>query len=114
MPSKLHCYVVVELKAGAFKPEHVGQLGFYIAAVDGELKTEQDAPTIGLLLCKSKNKVVAEYALRDSSKALGVAEYQLLEALPDKLKTSLPSIEELEQALNAQTSNDEDENEDIK
>jgi len=96
---KLRCYVVVELKAGAFKPEHAGQLGFYIAAVDGELKTEHDEPTIGILLCKSKNKVVAEYALRDSGKALGVAEYQLQEALPEKLQTNLPTIEELEQAL---------------
>jgi len=96
---KLRCYVVVELKAGEFKPEHIGQLGFYIAAVDGELKAEQDAATIGILLCKSKNKVVAEYALRDSGKALGVAEYQLQSALPDVLQTNLPTIEELEQAL---------------
>jgi len=96
---KLRCYVVVELKAGEFKPEHVGQLGFYIAAVDGELKAEEDAPTIGILLCKSKNKVVAEYALRDSGKALGVAEYQLQSALPEILQTNLPTIEELEQAL---------------
>jgi len=96
---KLRCYVVVELKSGAFKPEHVGQLGFYIAAVDGELKSEHDEPTLGLLLCKSKNKVVAEYALRDSGKALGVAEYQLQSSLPDKLQTNLPTIEELEQAL---------------
>jgi len=91
--------VVVELKAGAFKPEHVGQLGFYIAAVDGELKSEHDEPTLGILLCKSKNKVVAEYALRDSGEALGIAEYQLQSSLPDKLQTNLPSIEELEQAL---------------
>jgi len=90
---------VVELKAGGFKPEHVGQLGVYIGAVDGKLKTEHDEPTLGILLCKSKNKVVAEYALRDSGKALGVAEYQLQASLPDKLQTNLPSIEELEQAL---------------
>lgn len=96
---KLRCYVVVELKAGEFKPEHVGQLGFYIAAVDGELKAQADAPTIGILLCKSKNKVVAEYALRDNGKALGVAEYQLQSALPEILQTNLPTIEELEQAL---------------
>ncbi|MDQ7001942.1 MAG: PDDEXK nuclease domain-containing protein, partial [Ghiorsea sp.] len=96
---KLRCYVVVELKSGAFKPEHVGQLGFYIAVIDGELKTEHDEPTIGILLCKRKNKVVAEYALRDCGKALGVAEYQLQEALPEKLQTNLPTIEELEQAL---------------
>ena len=100
---KLRCYVVVELKTGEFKPEHVGQLGFYIAAVDGELKTDQDAATIGILLCKSKNKVVAEYALRDSGKALGVAEYQLQASLPDVLQTNLPTIEELEQALKSET-----------
>ena len=96
---KLRCYVVVELKAGAFKPEHAGQLGFYLTAVDMQMKTEQDNPTIGLLLCKSKNKVVAEYALRDSNKPIGVAEYQLIESLPKELQTSLPSIEALENAL---------------
>ncbi len=96
---KLRCYVVIELKAGAFKPEHAGQLSFYLSAVDAQMKAEHDNPTIGLLLCKSKNKVVAEYALRDSSKPIGVAEYQLLEALPADLQTSLPSIEELEKTL---------------
>jgi predicted nuclease of restriction endonuclease-like (RecB) superfamily len=96
---KLRCYVVVELKAGAFKPEHAGQLGFYLTAVDEQMRAEHDSPTIGLLLCKSKNKVVAEYALRDSSKPIGIAEYQLIEALPVDLQTSLPSIEAIEQAL---------------
>lgn len=96
---KLRCYVVVELKAGAFKPEHAGQLSFYLSAVDAQMKNEHDNPTIGLLLCKSKNKVVAEYALRDSSKPIGVAEYQLLEALPAELQTSLPTIDAIEQAL---------------
>lgn len=96
---KLRCYVVIELKAGAFKPEHAGQLSFYLSAVDAQMKAEQDGPTIGLLLCKSKNKVVAEYALRDSSKPIGVAEYQLIEALPADLQTSLPSIEAIERAL---------------
>jgi predicted nuclease of restriction endonuclease-like (RecB) superfamily len=96
---KLRCYVVVELKAGAFKPEHAGQLGFYLTAVDEQMRAEHDSPTIGLLLCKSKNKVVAEYALRDSSKPIGIAEYQLIEALPADLQTSLPSIEAIEQAL---------------
>lgn len=96
---KLRCYVVVELKATAFKPEHTGQLSFYLSAVDAQIKHEHDAPTIGLLLCKSKNKVVAEYALRDINKPMGVAEYQLLEALPKDLQTSLPSIEEIEKAL---------------
>jgi predicted nuclease of restriction endonuclease-like (RecB) superfamily len=96
---KLHCYVVVELKATAFKPEFVGKLGFYLSAVDAQVKSEQDAPTIGLLLCKTQNRVVAEYALRDSNKPIGVAEYQLLEALPAELQTSLPSIEQIEREL---------------
>lgn len=96
---KLHCYVVVELKAGPFKPEHTGQLGFYLSAVDSQMKAEHDNPTIGLLLCKSQNRVVAEYALRDSNKPIGVAEYQLVAALPKELQTSLPSIEQIEREL---------------
>ncbi len=93
---KLRCYVVIELKAGKFKPEHLGQLGFYLTAVDRQVKGEQDNPTIGLLLCKSKNKVVAEYALGDKSQPMGIAEYKLVESLPAELQTSLPSIEQIE------------------
>jgi predicted nuclease of restriction endonuclease-like (RecB) superfamily len=96
---KLRCYVVIELKGGKFKPEHLGQLGFYLTAVDAQIKHPQDAPTIGLLLCKSKNKVVAEYALRDNTQPIGVAEYQLLESLPLEMQTSLPSIEQIEREL---------------
>jgi predicted nuclease of restriction endonuclease-like (RecB) superfamily len=96
---KLRCYVVIELKAGKFKPEHLGQLGFYLTAVDAQVKHPQDAPTIGLLLCKSKNKVVAEYALRDKAQPMGIAEYKLLESLPAELQTSLPSIEQIEREL---------------
>ncbi|MBB5021364.1 PDDEXK nuclease domain-containing protein [Desulfurispira natronophila] len=96
---KLRCYVVIELKAGKFKPEHLGQLGFYLTAVDRQVKSEQDGPTIGLLLCKSKNKVVAEYALADKSQPMGIAEFKLLEDLPEPLQTSLPSIEQIEQEL---------------
>lgn len=98
---KLHSYVVVELKAGAFKPEHAGQLGFYLSAVDAQLKSEHDGPTIGLLRCRTKNRVVAEYALRDSNRPIGVAEYQLVEALPIELQTSLPSVEQIERELGA-------------
>jgi predicted nuclease of restriction endonuclease-like (RecB) superfamily len=98
---KLRCYVVVELKAGAFKPEHTGQLSFYLSAVDAQMKAEQDNPTIGLLLCKTQNRVVAEYALRDSNKPIGVAEYQLVAALPAELQTSLPSIEQIEREMEA-------------
>lgn len=96
---KLRCYVVIELKAGDFKPEHLGQLGFYLTAVDRQVKDDQDKPTIGLLLCKSKNKVVAEYALGDKNQPMGIAEYKLHKALPKSLKTNLPSIEQIEREL---------------
>ena len=96
---KLRCYVVIELKTGKFKPEHLGQLGFYFTAVDRQMKGDQDNPSIGLLLCKSKNKVVAEYALSDKSQPMGIAEYKLQEALPAELETDLPSIEQIEREL---------------
>ena len=96
---KLRCYVVIELKGGKFNPEHLGQLGFYMTAIDRQVKNELDNPTIGLLLCKSKNKVVAEYALGDKSQPMGIAEYKLLESLPPELQTSLPSIEQIEREL---------------
>ena len=109
---KLRCYVVIELKGGKFKPEHLGQLSFYLTAVDAQVKHPQDKPTIGLLLCKSKNKVVAEYALRQNTQPLGVAEYKLVESLPPELATDLPSIEQIEQELmgnDAGTANADDE-----
>lgn len=95
---KLRCYIVVELKTVEFKPEHAGKMNFYLSAVDEMMKHEDDAPTIGLLLCRNKNKVVAEYALRDINKPLGIAEYetQIIESLPENLKGSLPTIEEIE------------------
>lgn len=96
---KLRAYVVIELKATRFKPEYVGQLGFYLTAVDAQVKAPADAPTIGLLLCKSKNEVVAEYALRDNKKPIGVAEYQIVESLPKDLEASLPSVEQIEREL---------------
>lgn len=96
---KLRCYVVIELKAGKFKPEHLGQLGFYLTAVDRQVKAQHDNPTIGLLLCKSKNEVVAEYALGDKSQPMGIAEYKLTQSLPTELQTSLPSIEQIEREL---------------
>ncbi|WP_339083372.1 PDDEXK nuclease domain-containing protein [Pseudomonas sp. TMP9] len=105
---KLRCYVVIELKGGKFKPEHLGQLGFYMTAVDRQVKTEQDNPTIGLLLCKSKNKIVAEYALGDKAQPMGIAEYKLLESLPAELQTSLPSIEQIERELAGDTSMEDD------
>jgi predicted nuclease of restriction endonuclease-like (RecB) superfamily len=96
---KLRCYIVIELKAGEFKPEHTGQLNFYLSAVDSQIKDVTDAPSIGLLLCKTRNKIVAEYALRDNSKPIGIAEYQLAQALPADLEDKLPSIERIEQEL---------------
>ena len=96
---KLRCYVVIELKAGSFQPEHLGQLGFYLTAVDRQVKSAHDSPSIGLLLCKSKNKVVAEYALADKSQPMGIAEYKLVESLPEELQTDLPSIEQIEREL---------------
>ena len=95
----LHCYVVIELKAVGFKPEHAGKLNFYIKAVDEQMRKEGDAPTVGILLCKSKDKVVAEYALSDIQKPIGVSEYQLTQSLPEDLQSQLPSIEEIENGL---------------
>jgi predicted nuclease of restriction endonuclease-like (RecB) superfamily len=97
--TRLKCYVVVELKAHAFKPEHAGQLNFYLAAVDAQVKAADDKPTIGLLLCRTQNRLVAEYALSGIDKPIGVAEYQLVRSLPTPLDTSLPSIEEIEAEL---------------
>jgi predicted nuclease of restriction endonuclease-like (RecB) superfamily len=94
--TRLKAYVVVELKATAFKPEHAGQLNFYLAAVDAQIKADDDKPTIGLLLCKQQNRLVAEYALSGIDKPIGIAEYQLLRELPEILVKSLPSIEEIE------------------
>ena len=97
--TRLKCHVVVELKATAFKPEHAGQLNFYLAAVDAHVKSPDDNPTIGLLLCKTKKRLVAEYALSGIDKPMGVAEYQLVKALPEPLDACLPTIEALEQEL---------------
>lgn len=96
----LRCFVVIELKATKFKPEHTGQLGFYLAAVDDLLRKEGDNQTIGILLCKSKSKIIAEYALRGMKGPIGVSEYTLSKALPKDLKTNLPTIEQIEEELN--------------
>jgi predicted nuclease of restriction endonuclease-like (RecB) superfamily len=98
---KLRCYVVIELKVDEFKPEYAGKLNFYLSAVDDLLRHPHDEPTIGILLCRSKNGVVAEYALRDINKPMGVAEWTqaLTKSLPDPLVSKLPSIEELEAEL---------------
>jgi predicted nuclease of restriction endonuclease-like (RecB) superfamily len=101
---KLHCFVVVELKEGRFRPEHAGKLNFYLSAVDDLLRTPADNPTIGLLLCRSKRHVDVEYALRGMEKPIGVAEWQsgLAHRLPENLKSSLPTVEEIEAELGCQ------------
>ncbi|MBQ9763011.1 MAG: DUF1016 family protein [Phascolarctobacterium sp.] len=95
----LRCYVVIELKTGEFKPEYVGQLNFYLSAVDSVLKKELDNSTIGLLLCKTKNNLVAEYSLKDISKPIGVSEYKITDNLPDEFEKQLPSIEDIQSRI---------------
>ena len=96
---KLRCFVIVELKSDKFKPEYAGKMSFYLAAVDDLLKNATDNPSIGIILCKTKNEVVAEYALRGMNKAIGLSEYKLTEYLPENIKQVLPTIEELEEEL---------------
>jgi predicted nuclease of restriction endonuclease-like (RecB) superfamily len=96
---KMRCFVVIDLKKGDFKPEYAGKMNFYCAVVDDVLRHEGDAPTIGLILCENKNKIVAEYALRNMQQPIGVSEYELTRALPENLKPSLPSIEAIENEL---------------
>ena len=93
----LHAYIVVELKATPFKPEYAGQLNFYINVVDDKLRGENDNKTIGLLLCKGKDEVVAQYALTGYDQPIGISDYQLSKAIPENLKSALPSVEEVEE-----------------
>ncbi len=97
---KLRCFIVIDLKSDAFKPEYAGKMNFYLSAVDDLLSHETDAPSIGLILCRDKNKLIVEYSLRRQTNPIGVSEYQLTEFLPENLKDSLPSIEEIESAMN--------------
>jgi predicted nuclease of restriction endonuclease-like (RecB) superfamily len=98
---KLRCFVVLDLKMEAFKPEFAGKMNFYLAAVDEQMRHATDQPTIGLLLCKEKNRLTVEYALRDMKKPIGVAEWKtrLVESLPKQLRGALPSVEDLERGL---------------
>jgi predicted nuclease of restriction endonuclease-like (RecB) superfamily len=100
---KLRCYVVIELKAAPFRPEFAGKMSFYLSAVDVQLRHPDDQPSIGLLLCQSKNRVIVEYALRDLKKPIGVAQWEtrLVASLPDELRGNLPTIEELEAELSS-------------
>ncbi len=96
---RLRCYVVVDLKMSDFQPEFLGKMNFYLSAADDLLRHPDDQPSIGIILCKSKNQAIAEYALRDLNKPIGVSAYQLQSALPEQLKSSLPTIAELEDVL---------------
>ena len=96
---KVHAYVVIEVKTGKFKPEYSGQLGTYVVAVDHQLRGEMDNKTIGILVCKDKDNVIANYALESSSQPLGVSSYELSKLIPEDFKSSLPTIEELEKEL---------------
>ncbi|OMQ11880.1 YhcG family protein [[Flexibacter] sp. ATCC 35103] len=107
---KMRCFVVIDLKKGDFMPEYAGKMNFYCSAVDDLLKHETDKPTIGLILCKGKDKIFAEYALRDLNKPIGVSEYEFTQLLPDDLKSSLPSIEDIEKEFFDLNNNPENEN----
>jgi predicted nuclease of restriction endonuclease-like (RecB) superfamily len=96
---KLRCFVVLELKAGKFKPEYLGKLNFYLSAVDDLLREENDKPSVGLILCRGENQTIVEYALRDMTKPIGVSAYELTKILPENLRGKLPTIEELEAQL---------------
>ena len=106
---KLRCFVVIELKKGDFKPEYAGKMNFYCSAVDDMLRHDADQPTIGLILCQTKDRILAEYALRDIHKPIGVSDYELTRALPENLKSSLPTIEELEAELQSEVGDHVDE-----
>lgn len=97
---RLHCFVVIDLKVVEFEPEFSGKMNFYVSAVDDLLRGEDDRPTIGIILCKTQDKTIVEYALRDINKPIGISTYQLRKALPEQLQGSLPTIEQLEMELN--------------
>ncbi|MDR2763248.1 MAG: PDDEXK nuclease domain-containing protein [Planctomycetaceae bacterium] len=97
--TRLHCYVVIELKTIKFKPEFTGKLNFYVSAIDGIFKSEEDKPTIGILICREKNKTIVEYALKDMSQPIGISSYEISRVLPESFKSSLPTIEDIEMEL---------------
>ncbi len=98
---KLKCYIVIELKSVKFKAEYAGKMNLYLSAVDDLMSGEGDNPTIGLLLCKSKSEIIAEYALRGTTQPIGVAEYEIIKSIPNNLQPQLPTIETLEKELSA-------------
>jgi hypothetical protein len=99
---KLRCYVVIELKTGNFKPEYAGKLNFYLSAVDDILKTEQDNPSVGILLCKNKNDLIVEYSLKDMTKPIGVSAYDALQQLPKEYENTLPSVDDIRNRIRKQ------------
>jgi len=103
---ELRCYIVIELKAGKFIPEFAGKLNYYLSAVDSQLRKSGDNPTIGILLCKKKDKIDVEYALRDIHKPMGISEYILTNAIPENFKPQLPSVEEIERELEKRQTTD--------
>ncbi len=102
----LRCFVVVDLKKGDFKPEYAGKMNFYCSAVDDLLRHPGDAPTLGLILCQTKDRILGEYTLRDIHKPIGISDYELTRSLPAELASSLPSIETLEAELTGEPSPD--------
>ncbi len=102
---RLRCYVIVELKAGAFKPEYAGKMNFYLAAIDDLMRHADDRPSIGMILCRSKNRVIVEYSLHATGKPIGVASYTLEKELPRELSGALPAPEDLERVLRSESSN---------
>ena len=110
---KLRCYIIIDLKSGKFKPEYAGKMNFYLAVVDDLLRHPQDNPSIGLILCKEKKALTVEYALRSTTTPIGVSEYRITEALPEEMRTSLPTVEQLEAELaNRRENETEDADED--
>jgi predicted nuclease of restriction endonuclease-like (RecB) superfamily len=108
---KLHCYVVIELKVKKFEPEYTGKLGYYIVAVNEQIKSNIDNPTIGLLICRTKDNIEAKYSLESSNQPIGISEYTLSKLIPDNFRSSLPSIEEIERELNKDKDEEKDKNE---
>ena len=106
--TRIHAYCCIELKAGSFKPEYLGQLGFYVSAVNHQLKTEQDNPTIGLLICRDKDNIEAQYSLEGYNLPLGISEYELSKLIPSEIKSSLPTIEEIESSLEQLSENNDE------
>lgn len=104
----LHCYVVIDLKMGEFEPQHSGQMSFYVAAVDNLLRSDRDDPTIGIILCKTKDKTTVEYALQGSQQPIGVSTYQLQSKLPPNIQNKLPTVEQLEMELSTAVEDLED------